>query len=492
MPQIWQAAVPHLRDYANEELWKKHFEDLDVIEQGNQLILVAKELSSQLVIERDYRSLIESVLAHLDRADLEVEVRCARSLDGKESVRPSSPQLSLFDIGVDERANERIEEVREDQAALRLTMDDQPAGRSRVEPAYEDYDKPQKSVAERAAEAGLTPNFVFDTYVVGGSNELSFGAATAVAEQPGAIYNPLVIYGGVGLGKTHLLHAIGHRALAHDSRKRVRYLSAENFVNQFIHALQNGRNEEFRQKTRTEVDLLLIDDIQFIAGKERTQEEFFHIFNALHQAGKQIVVTSDRIPIEIYQLQERIQSRLNMGLITDIQPPDLETRMAIINRRAAKIGISIPEDVVELIARTVRSNVRELHGTLNRLSVLCKHRGEVLTKEIAREQLALLYKEEFTKPTPAVILKATAEYFHVKKEELLGRRRTKRIAEPRKIAMFLAKKWTEQSYPELGRFFGNRDHTTVLAACKRVSEDRESDFEVRQALEGIERVLGLG
>jgi chromosomal replication initiator protein len=495
MPEIWQAAVPHLREYANEELWKKHFSNLDVIERDGQLVLIADELSSQLVIERDYRTLIESVLSHLGRTDLEVEVRCSQSLDGEEPKAPPSPQLSLFEIGRESRADDRIEERNDQQAALRLQTSEPPATKSPS--GHNNHSRPspqtpQKTVAERASEAGLTAQFVFDTFVVGSSNELAFGAASAVAEKPGTIYNPLFVYGGVGLGKTHLLHAIGHRALEHDPTTRVRYLSAENFVNELVNALQNRTNEEFRQKTRTEVDLLLIDDIQFIAGKERTQEEFFHMFNSLHQAGKQIVVTSDRIPIEIYQLQERIQSRLNMGLITDIQPPDLETRMAIIKRRAIELDISVPEEVVELIARTVRSNVRELHGTLNRLSVLCKHRNETLTKELAREQLSLLYKEEFTKPTPEVILKATAEYFHVKKDELLGRRRTRRIAEPRKIAMYVAKKWTEQSYPELGRFFGDRDHTTVLAACKSIEEDLEDDFEVRQAVEGIERVLGLG
>ncbi len=345
---------------------------------------------------------------------------------------------------------------------------------------------------QRAAECGLSPRFDFDSFVVGGSNEFAFEAARAVVERPAALYNPLFIYGGVGLGKTHLMNAIGIEALRQDPGLRIRYVSAEQFVNEVIESIGRGREgmEEFRHRHRVEVDMLLIDDVQFIAGKERTQEEFFHTFNALHQAGRQIVLTSDRTPQEMPALEERLVSRLTMGLLTDVQAPDYETRIAILRRKAGELGFDLPSDVVEYMARHVSSNVREMHGVLLRIGSFARHRRMPITLDVAKEQIARVVQEASPTATAESILKATCEAFGVSVRDVRGRRRTARIAQPRKVAMFLARTLTAASYPELGAFFG-RDHTTVIAAVQSIERDMDRTPALRARIENIERRLGV-
>ncbi len=351
---------------------------------------------------------------------------------------------------------------------------------------------PDKVTVDRAIRAaGLQPHLCFDSFVVGAGSEFAHSAAESVVEEPGARFNPLFIYGGVGLGKTHLLNAVGVAALRIDPTLRVRYLSGESFVNELIESIKLGRMGEFRARNRQNIDLLLVDDIQFIVGKEKTQEEFFHTFNALHSAGRQIVITSDRVPQDMAPLEERIRSRLHMGLLVDVQPPDLETRVAILRRRATQMRYNVPQDVLVYIAENVRTNVRELYGALLNVGSYCKLRRVPISLDIAREQLAAIHRGALGRVTLEDILAATSEYCRVRPDEILGRRRTARIANPRKLAMYLGRTHTRASFPELGRFFGKRDHTTVLSACRSIEEQVEVDIAMRATVAAIESKLGL-
>lgn len=338
----------------------------------------------------------------------------------------------------------------------------------------------------RAADAmPLNPKYTFDTFVVGTGNRFAHAAAIAVAEAPAKAYNPLFIYGGVGLGKTHLLQAIGHHVLQTRQYFRVVYASSEKFTNELINAIRDDKTLEFRNKYRS-VDVLLIDDIQFLAGKERTQEEFFHTFNTLHEAGKQIVITSDRPPKEIPTLEDRLRSRFEWGLIADIQPPDLETRIAILRKKAEIDSINLPDEVAEFIARQVQSNIRELEGALVRVVAYATHASLPLTVEVAAEALADILPPSRAKPvTLAAIQKVVAEYFGIRVEEMRGKRRTKGVAFPRQVAMYLARELTEASLPQIGQEFGGRDHTTVLHACERVKAAMSQDPHLAASIKAL-------
>ena len=319
-------------------------------------------------------------------------------------------------------------------------------------------------------DSQLHPRLTFDAFVVGSSNRFTHAAAMAVTRRPGEVYNPLFIYGDVGLGKTHVLHAVGHgvRDLRPDAR--VTYVSAERFTNEIIVAIQHGQTAAFRARYRN-VDVLLVDDVQFLAGKESTQEEFFHTFNALRDAHKQIVVTADKPPKDIAGLEERLISRFNQGLVADISQPDLETRIAILRARCTEEsgGLKLGEDVVLLIADRVRGNVRELEGCLVRLMAVASLTHREVTPELAHEVLAQYVKPEVERHTPERILSAVSERFGVRPESLVGTRRTQEIVVPRQVAMYLMRHLTEMSLVEIGRFFGGRDHSTVIHACRQVA-----------------------
>ncbi len=323
--------------------------------------------------------------------------------------------------------------------------------------------------------SALNPHYTFDTFVVGNSNRLAEAACRAVADAPGRAYNPLFIYGGVGLGKTHLMHAIGHEAF--HKGLRVLYVSSETFANEMIEAIleHRDRTEYFRNKYRT-VQLLLIDDIQFIAGKERTQEEFFHTFNAIHEGGGQIVISSDRPPKAISTLEDRLRSRFEWGLIADIQPPDLETRIAILRSKCHTQGVTVPDEVLEAIARKVQSNIRELEGSLNRVLALASVTGERITAQMASGALndvMFNVPKRFVKPDS--ILKAVASYYHVSLDELQGKQRDKRVVVPRQIAMYLLRAETDLSLVDIGKLFGGRDHSTVLHSLEKMESGLSSD-----------------
>jgi len=336
----------------------------------------------------------------------------------------------------------------------------------------------------------LNPKYRFETFVVGPSNEFAHAAALAAAEAPGQAYNPLFLYGGVGLGKTHLMQAIGHYVLSHNKDLRVVYVSSETFTNDLIRSLGRKSMVEFRALYRS-VDVLLVDDIQFVAGKESTQEEFFHTFNALYEAGRQIVISSDRPPKEIPTLEERLRSRFEWGLTADIQPPDFETRTAILRRKAMAENLELPDEVLNYIASQVDSNIRELEGALIKVVATASLRNCPVTLEIAAEALKDLVRTSQTRPTsiPA-IQKAVADYFGVAVEDLLSKRRTRSVTVPRQVAMYLARELTDASLPRIGYEFGGRDHTTVIHACEKIRAEMEMDPSLARAIQEIKTLVG--
>lgn len=335
----------------------------------------------------------------------------------------------------------------------------------------------------------LNPKYTFDTFVIGSGNRLANAAALAVAEAPARAYNPLFLYGGVGLGKTHLMQAIAHHVLERNPDVQVVYVSSETFTNEMINAIRDGRTSPFRNRYRS-VDILLIDDIQFLAGKESTQEEFFHTFNALHEANKQIVISSDRPPKDIPTLEERLRSRFEWGLISDIQAPDLETRIAILRKKAQLENLTIPDDVVYYIAERVTSNIRELEGALIRLIAHSSLTGQPITLDLAQATLKdLLPKAPPVLITISQIQSIVAQHFNISVDDLKQRKRTRSIAFPRQIAMYLARQLTDSSLPKIGEEFGGRDHTTVLHAYEKIAREIEESSDLRETVEHLTRKI---
>ena len=358
---------------------------------------------------------------------------------------------------------------------------------------YQIENRPKEKTEPRRTETRpqrpqLNPKYTFENFVVGPGNQFAHASAMAVAEKPGKVYNPLFIYGGVGLGKTHLLHAIGHKVIKEHDKLRVIYTSAEKFMNELIDSIKNDRMPEFRRRYRR-TDVLLIDDIQFIAGKDKTQEEFFHTFNELHNEGKQIVLTSDRPPAEMDHIEERLKSRFQWGLIADIQPPDLETRIAILKKKAEAEGIELPDDVAYMIAKRIKSNVRELEGCLVKISAMASLMHKGIDAELARKILDSLYPHQEEDLSPETIVKVVAEWFGLKPSDVKSRRRSRNIVVPRQIAMYLMRKLTPMSLPDIGEFFGGMDHSSVLHSVKKVEKLLETDGNIRKTVEELERRL---
>jgi chromosomal replication initiator protein len=337
---------------------------------------------------------------------------------------------------------------------------------------------------------GLNPKYTFSNFVIGPSNQLAHAASIAAAGGGGPRHNPLFICGGTGLGKTHLVHAVAHRFRVDRPNSRILYISAEKFVNEFVEALKDQRMNEFRARYRERCDLLLVDDIQFLASKTQTQEEFFHAFNTLHQADKQIIVTSDKYPQQLERMEERLISRFNGGLVADIQPPELETRVAILRKKAQLEHIDITDEVMLFIAQVVRSNVRELEGTLIRLSAKASLVGKSIDLEFARQEIAASGTARPNEASVEDVQRVVCHHFKLRSGDLLSKDRHKSIAFARHVAMYLCKQRLKCSFPELGRAFGNRDHTTVMSAVRKVEHLRGSDPEVRAHIEALERKLG--
>jgi chromosomal replication initiator protein len=358
-----------------------------------------------------------------------------------------------------------------------------------------DRDAPSPAPAQNETEPpvaapGLSARYTFDSFVVGNSNQFAQAACQAVAELPSRSYNPLFIYGGVGLGKTHLLHAVGHQIARLYPQLRLLYLSSERFTNDLINAIRYDRTSEFRAKYRT-IDLLLIDDIQFISGKERTQEEFFHTFNDLYEARKQIVVSSDSAPKEIPDLEERLRSRFEWGLIADIQPPDFETRVAILKKKAEIERVRLPDDVAYLIAGRIKANIREIEGSLTRMIAFCSLSGRDMSVELAQEVLADLWGEEERVITIEHIQRKVAEFFGIKLSDMRAKNRTKSVAFPRQIAMYLSRQLTHASLSDVGRAFGGKDHTTVIHAVSKLQGLIQEDPKLKQTIDSLTQGITL-
>ena len=353
--------------------------------------------------------------------------------------------------------------------------------------------KPAKKVASlNGANSNLNPNYTFETFVVGNNNRFAQSASLAVAESPGETYNPLYIYGGPGLGKTHLMHSIGHFILDQNPNAKVIYVTSEQFTNEVIESIRNGNASsmtKFRDKYRT-VDVLMIDDIQFIIGKESTQEEFFHTFNALQTQGKQIILTSDKPPKEMETLEERIRSRFEWGLMADIGIPDYETRMAILRKKAESDNFDIDDEILNYIANNIKSNVRELEGALNKLlayNVLC---NETITMDIAQQELQnIITPDKPREITPQLIIEVVTEHFNISMDQMISRSRSSDIAKPRQIAMFLCKTMTDSSLDVIGSFLGGRDHSTIIHGIKKISDEYEANENTRTLIDTIKKKI---
>ncbi len=351
-------------------------------------------------------------------------------------------------------------------------------------PAIKKIETRQENRRAKLASRGifLNPKFTFNTFVVGASNQFAHAASRAIADAPGKAYNPLFIYGGVGLGKTHLMNAIGNKIIDQQNNVKMLYAPAEQFTNEFVYSMRNDKMEEFKAKYRT-LDVLIIDDIQFIAGKSGTQEEMFHTFNALYDTQKQIVFSSDRPPKDISPITERLRSRFGMGLIADIQIPDVETKMAILGKKSEMEGIELPEDVNYFLASKIKSNVRDLEACMIRLGAHSSLTGKIITVEMAKDVLKDLIYDEEKALTIEYVQKIVCEYFGLKVQEIKAKRRTRDIAFPRQVAMYLSKSLTDSSLNEIGKNFGGKDHSTVIHACKLIEERRNRDEEFDKKVE---------
>jgi chromosomal replication initiator protein len=379
--------------------------------------------------------------------------------------------------------NEALAEVRRPGVSLLFVAEGAPLPVIAAPPqaAEGPLEEPVDDVSEPAPSGGLNPRYTFDTFIVGPSNQFAHAACRAVAEAPSRSYNPLFIYGGVGLGKTHLMHAVGQYVLQHDRALKLTYISSERFMNEMINAVRYDRILEFRDRYRS-VDILLVDDIQFVSGKEGTQTEFFHTFNALYDAQKQIVISSDRPPHEIPALEERLRSRFEWGLIADIQPPDLETKIAILKRKAEAEVVPLPDNVAIYMAGRIKSNIRELEGGLIRLIAFASLTGREISLELAQEVLKNVLEQDDRAVTIESIQKYVSDYYQLKTSELKSKNNSKSVAMPRQVAMYLCKLLTHASLPEIGRSFGGKHHSTVIHSIKKVDELRKRDADFNKLI----------
>lgn len=436
---VWDAVLARIETKVNRFSYFSWFHPTRLVrDAGDRLLIQVPNPMAAEWLTTHYPALIEEALAEVGRPGVQVAYEAADAAAGDG---PSVPQAPLS------AAPELAEEAVPDLPDILSTEDD---------------------------HAGLSPRYSFDTFIVGASNQFADAACRAVAEAPSRSYNPLFIYGGVGLGKTHLMHAIGHYVLNHHPGLKLTYISSERFMNEVINALRYDRILEFRERYRS-VDVLLIDDIQFIAGKERTQMEFFHTFNALYDAQKQIVLSSDCPPHQIAQLEERLRSRFEWGLTADIQAPDLETKIAILNRKADSEGVALPSDVALYIAGRIKSNIRELEGSLIRLLAYASLTGREISMGLAQEVLRDILRQDERAITIDGIQKFVADYYQMKMVDLKSRNNSKSVAMPRQVAMYLCKALTKASLPEIGKSFGGKHHSTVIHSIRKIEEMRGKD-----------------
>jgi len=463
MMETWQAALRHLQDKVSSHNFENWFSPLELDraeDRGVERVvhLKVKDDFCKAWIEDNYLDLIVGALSEVTPG----KWRVVLGVDGHEL---ASPVVAM-------NSNSRV-------AAKEL----------KSAPEQASIFAPRVDWKERAYAAGMNPRYTFDEFVVGTSNQFVHAACQAVAANPSQTYNPLFIFGGVGLGKTHLLQAVGCEILRRDPTQRVVYLSSEEFMNQLITSLRQKDMNSFRMQFRNECDILLIDDIQFIGGKDSTQEEFFHTFNTLHQTGKQIVITSDRPPRELPGIEDRLASRFAWGLTADIQVPTVETRVAILEKKAEADGVSLPKDVAMLIAHAVRSNVRELEGVLVRLGAQASLMRMPMSLDFAKDMLRRMNLDDGRATTVERIIRQVSLHFGLKPADLKGSKRSRDISIPRQIAMYLSRTITDESYPEIGKKFGGKDHTTVMAACRRMEGELSSGTELSQTIQSLRTQL---
>ena len=384
---------------------------------------------------------------------------------------------------------EVLKEITDNPLAFIIETEDQPATALQSMPEPAPAPELNGEVHVEKQPSNLNPKYIFENFIVGNSNRLAFAAASNVADNPGNSYNPLFIYGGSGLGKTHLMHAIGNRIIKNDPHKKVLYLSCETFTNEIIQSIQKKTTDFIRQKYRN-IDCLIVDDIQFLKGKERTQEEFFHTFNALHDANKQIIISSDRPPKEIETLEDRLRTRFEQGLQADVQAPDLETRMAIIRQKATNDNIELPNDVITLLATNITTNIREIEGAYTKLVAYTSFMDMPITIETAQKVLNDMNINTVNAViTFDSITKAVAQFYKIKTEELYNKKRTQSIVYPRQIAMYLCREMADLSYPKIGELFGKRDHTTALHAYEKISKSLKTELKVKEDVTKIMELI---
>lgn len=463
MTEIWQHTLQDLKEKVSDHVWSTWFEKISFheLEDGVAELEVTDDFSKAW-IEDNYLDLVRESMYAVSSREWRLVVRSSVAVEVGEDVAIDAPTRAM---------------------AARQARMTSPIEQRDI------FESPRIDWRERVAQAGMNTRYTFDEFVVGGSNQFVHAACGAVASNPARVYNPLFIFGGVGLGKTHLLQAVGCEILKRDPTQRVRYLSSEEFMNQLITSLRNKDMNSFRSQFRNDCDVLLIDDIQFIGGKDSTQEEFFHTFNALHQAGKQIVMTSDRPPRELPGIEDRLASRFSWGLIADVQAPSVETRMAILEKKAEADGIPLAKDVALLIASAVRSNVRELEGTLIRLGAQASLTQTPLTAEFAKDMLRRMNIEDGRQLTVDRVIKLVAGRFDIKSSDIKGARRTRDISIPRQIAMYLSRQHTDESFPQIGKKFGGKDHTTVIAAFRRMEQEVNAGGELAEIIRELESQL---
>ena len=484
--QVWRAALGELQvtlSPANFETWLR---DTALVEVDDTRFRISVPNGfAKDWLESRYRSLISQTLGRIVGYGVQVDFFVGAS-ESTARARPTRRLGSTVDaVG-----------VRSTTAAAPVAVGPGMLPRSRSTPRRRGRRPATPQVRVEPGRVGgeggtsnINPRYTFSNFIVGSANRLAHAASLSVAERPGHAYNPLFLYGGVGLGKTHLMHAIGNQVAAKFPRKRVVYATSEKFTNEFITSIQQGKIDEFRARYRR-IDLLLIDDIQFIADKERTQEEFFHTFNAIHEDGKQIVLSSDRPPKAILTLEERLRSRFEWGLIADLTAPDLETRIAILRAKAEEGAVPISSDVIEFIARKVVSNIRELEGALNRIVAYASMGAMPISIELAQAVLSnVLYNPKKRQITPERIVKAVSEYYGVGLDALKGQKRDKAIVVPRQIAMFLMREETDVSLLRIGAELGNRDHSTVLHACDKITRESGGNDELRREIAAVRELI---
>jgi chromosomal replication initiator protein len=443
MPELWTVAATEIKeriDRQNFETWIKPI--CFVARTKNEILLDVPNKFFREWLTEHYLAQIEAILSSLAKQDIKVVLEVNEKLDG-----PSNRDKTV------KKKDER------------------------------ERDGPQRN-------NNLVSKYTFQNFVVGASNQFAHAACVAVANQPGDHYNPLFIYGGVGLGKTHLVNAIGHHAVAQRTVLKIAYLSSESFMNELIGSLRRDKMDEFKRKFRN-MDILILDDVQFIAGKERTQEEFFHTFNSLYESHKQIVITSDKFPKEIPGIEDRLRNRFEWGLIADIQPPDMETRVAILQKKAEDEGVKLPHEVAIYLASNIDSNVRELEGSLTRLGAFASLTKATITVDLAKDVLRNTLKNAQREVTVENIQKTICDYFNIKIGDLKAKRRTQNIALPRQVAMYLCRKYTETSFPAIGDKFGGRDHSTVIHASKTIERRIKEDPHMQTTIEKLERNLNV-